>query len=238
MLIQDNQKVFVNPPAGQYIGLLADVIDVGIVKTSYKPEGQAQIRIVWLLFGVDAAGQLVPYNDPEGRQFRVIRQANQSINPKSKLYETVRDVQNGELPSVPFESETLIGRANLMYIQLEKSQAGKEFANVKVILPLPATIKAPTIPPTFQRQKDRDKNLTSNRAAVPVQTVGVAAASASAPVSVATISQSAVLPLAPVPVGVQGSPVPVAQVLHPANQQAAPINLNAPSPLTSAAESL
>jgi hypothetical protein len=227
MLIQDNSKTFVNPPAGQYIGLLADVIDVGMVKTAFKPEGQAQIRIVWLLYGVDATSQLVPYNDPDGRQFRVIRQANQSINPKSKLYETVRDVQNGELPSVPFESETLIGRANLLYVQLEKSQAGKEFANVKLILPLPATIKAPAVPATFQRQKDRDRNLTTNRAVVPI------AAVPAAPVPVPTVAVAApVINLAPVtPVGIQGSPVPQAQ--------AAPvINLNAPIVLTSAAESL
>ena len=221
MLITDSGKTFTNPPAGQYIGVVADVVDLGLVKTSYGEK--AQVRIVWLLFGATPTGQLVPYNDAEGRQFRVFRQASQSMNPKAKLYETVRDIQNGELPSVPFESETLLGKSNLLYVLLEKAQNGKEYANIKVILPLPATITPPAIPVTFVRHKDRDKVRQQAPAAVAVAPVAVptAAAAIAAPT----------LPLVPVPAGIQGSPVPQAQ--------AAPvINLNAPVSLTPAVERL
>jgi len=95
MIIADSSKPFENPPAGQYIGLLADVVDLGLVKTGYKPDGQLQARLIWLLFGVNAQGQLIAYADKENRQFRVMRQVNQSMNPKSKLFETVSDVLNG-----------------------------------------------------------------------------------------------------------------------------------------------
>lgn len=223
MLISDNGKTFTNPPAGQYIGVVADVVDLGLVKTSYGEK--AQVRIVWLLFGATATGQLVPYNDAEGRQFRVFRQASQSMNPKAKLYETVRDIQNGELPSVPFESETLLGKSNLLYVLLEKAQNGKEYANIKVILPLPATIVPPAVPTGFVRHKDRDKARQQAPAAVATVATPAPAPTAAAAVAAPT------LPLVPVLTGIQGSPVPQAQ--------AAPaINLNAPSVLTPAVETL
>src|SRR5208282_1074749 len=149
MLIQDNQKPFENPPAGQYIGLLVDVVDLGLVKTAYGEK--AQIRMIWLLFGTNAQGQLVGYFDKENRQFRVMRQASQTMNPKSKLFETVSDVLNGEQPAVPFESENLIGRANLLFVKIEKAQNGKEYANVKAILPLPANTPVPVVPTDFVR---------------------------------------------------------------------------------------
>ena len=228
MLISDNGKTFTNPPAGQYIGVVADVVDLGLVKTSYGEK--AQVRIVWLLFGATATGQLVPYNDAEGRQFRVFRQASQSMNPKAKLYETVRDIQNGELPSVPFESETLLGRSNLLYVLLEKAQNGKEYANIKVILPLPATITPPAIPVTFVRHKDRDKvrqvavNNASGAAVIAAPTVVV-------PTAVAAVA-APTLPLVPVaPVALGFVPPTHVQAVAPV------INLNA-SVLTPAVETL
>jgi hypothetical protein len=229
MLISDSGKVFTNPPAGQYIGVVADVVDLGLVKTSYGEK--AQVRIVWLLFGATATGQLVPYNDAEGRQFRVFRQASQSMNPKAKLYETVRDIQNGELPSVPFESETLLGKSNLLYVLLEKAQNGKEYANIKVILPLPATIAPPAVPLTFVRHKDRDKvrqGAASNASgaaviAAPTVTVAPAPAVAVSPVQLAPVA---------VPAGIQRSPVINLQAQSPV------LNLSAQSPFTPAVETL
>ena len=80
------------------------------------------------------------------------------MNPKSKLFETVSDVLNGEQPAVPFESENLIGRANLLFVKIEKAQNGKEYANVKAILPLPANTPVPAVPQDFVRNKDKQKN--------------------------------------------------------------------------------
>lgn len=233
MLIADNQKPFENPPAGQYIGLLADVVDLGLVKTVHgeKP----QIRLIWLLFGMNAQGQLVAYADKENRQFRVMRQASQSMNPKSKLFETVSDVLNGEQPAVPFESENLIGRANLLFVKIEKAQNGKEYANVKAILPLPANTPVPAVPQDFVRNKDKQKN--NSVAAItstPVQTAGVAQVAPAALPPTAQVAQAVAQPaqVAPVaaPVGIQAAPA--------ATIQAAPaIDLNAKS-LTPAVEQL
>lgn len=224
MLIQDNQKPFENPPAGQYIGLLVDVVDLGLVKTAYGEK--AQIRMIWLLFGTNAQGQLVGYFDKENRQFRVMRQASQTMNPKSKLFETVSDVLNGEQPAVPFESENLIGRANLLFVKIEKAQNGKEYANVKAILPLPANTPVPVVPTDFVRNKDKKQQAGNNAAAAPAQTVGVAQV---APTALPPTAQAAVQATA-VAIG----PAPVAAPL-----QAAPpaIDLNA-KPLTPAAQQL
>ena len=227
MLVQDNQKPFENPPAGQYIGLLADVVDLGLVKTGYKPDGQLQARLIWLLFGVNAQGQLVAYADKENRQFRVMRQVNQSMNPKSKLFETVSDVLNGEQVPVPFETENLIGRVNLLFVKIEKQVNGtKEFANVKAILPLPANTPIPTIPAGFMRNKDKQQQ--QNKAAAPVQTVGVAQVAPATLPPTAQAQQATAIAVGPT----LATPAPVQTI------QAAPaIDLNA-KPLTPAVEHL
>ena len=222
MLIQDNQKPFENPPAGQYIGLLADVVDLGLVKTAYGEK--AQIRMIWLLFGTDAQGQLVTYNDKENRQFRVMRQASQTMNPKSKLFETVSDVLNGEQPAVPFESENLIGRANLLFVKIEKAQNGKEYANVKAILPLPANTPVPAIPKEFVRNKDK-KQQTNNAAPAGVQTVGVAQVAPATLPPTAAVAQAPAPSAAPVGIG----PAPVVAVV-----QAPAIDLNATAAIPAA----
>lgn len=236
MLVQDNQKPFENPPAGQYIGLLADVVDLGLVKTGYKPDGQLQARLIWLLFGVNAQGQLIAYADKENRQFRVMRQVNQSMNPKSKLFETVSDVLNGEQVPVPFETENLIGRVNLLFVKIEKQVNGtKEFANVKAILPLPANTPIPTIPAGFMRNKDKQQQ--QNKAAAPVQTVGVAQVAAATLPPTAQAQQATAIATGPVPAvaipaqTAQASPVVVIQAAAPA------IDLNA-KPLTPAVQQL
>ena len=236
MLVQDNQKPFENPPAGQYIGLLADVVDLGLVKTGYKPDGQLQARLIWLLFGVNAQGQLIAYADKENRQFRVMRQVNQSMNPKSKLFETVSDVLNGEQVPVPFETENLIGRVNLLFVKIEKQVNGtKEFANVKAILPLPANTPIPTIPAGFMRNKDKQQQ--QNKAAAPVQTVGVAQVAAATLPPTAQAQQATAIATGPVPAvaipaqTAQASPAVVIQAAAPA------IDLNA-KPLTPAVQQL
>lgn len=227
MIIADSSKPFENPPAGQYIGLLADVVDLGLVKTGYKPDGQLQARLIWLLFGVNAQGQLIAYADKENRQFRVMRQVNQSMNPKSKLFETVSDVLNGEQVPVPFETENLIGRVNLLFVKIEKQVNGtKEFANVKAILPLPANTPIPTIPAGFMRNKDKQQQ--QNKAAAPVQIAGVAQVAPATLPPTAQAQQATAIAVGPTP----ATPAPVQTI------QAAPaIDLNA-KPLTPAVEHL
>ncbi len=134
-----SNKPFEKPDSGMFNGVIADVVDLGIVQTKFGPK--PKIRIVWVL------GK----NDSEGRPFRVIRQVTATMNERGQLFDIVKNVF-GTAPPAPFESETLIGRANSLII-IKETQGDKTFVNVKGVLALQGT--APTIPADFVRAKDK-----------------------------------------------------------------------------------
>lgn len=144
MLIQAG-KSFEQPDAGLFNGVIADIVDLGIVKHPQYGD-KAKLRIVWVL----------DKNDSEGKPFRVIGTYNQSMNEKSTLFELVSQIL-GQAPAAPFESETLIGKANQLFLVKSKDAKGKEYTNVKGVLPLPAGAVAPAIPTDFVRVKDKPK---------------------------------------------------------------------------------
>lgn len=144
--ITDNRKEFEKPKNGPYIGVVVDVVDLGLVVTGFGPK--AKIRIVWLLNSKDS----------EGNYFQVMSQVNASANEKSALYGIVKGIL-GVVPAPPFDAEILIGKSNQLFVVQEPSADGKKtFANVKVILPLPDGTPPMAIPAGFVRSKDRPKD--------------------------------------------------------------------------------
>jgi hypothetical protein len=142
-IIENTQKNFENPNSGVFLATVADVVDLGPQTTQYGTK--VKVRIVWILNA----------NDSEGKPFRVMRQCTASVNEKSALYELAKGVL-GTAPPVPFDTEVLIGRSNQLVIVKETdAKTGKEFANVKAVLPLPAGSVAPRVPADFVRSKDR-----------------------------------------------------------------------------------
>jgi hypothetical protein len=193
-VINDNSKTFEKPNTGQFIGTIIDVVDLGKVKTMYGEK--AKIRIVWVL----------DKNDSEGQPFRAIRQVNASVNEKSTLYEIVKSIL-GMAPPVPFDTEVLIGRSNQLFIVTEKDEkTGKVFANVKIILPLPAGVTPPQAPAGFIRAKDKPAQVpfaqSAARAVAPLQPA----------VAVAT---QAVPQAAPQPATAVAAPQPAIQAKKP-----------------------
>src|SRR4029077_11041335 len=174
MLIQDSSKNFEKIPTGRYYGTIIDVVDLGKVKNSFGEE-KTKVRVVWILNA----------NDSQGVPFRAIRQVNATVAAqprKSNLYEICEGVF-GTAPALPFDTETLIGRSNELVIMLEKDpNNGKEFSNVKVILPLPAGVIPPQAPQGFVRAKDKPARPQQQRPATvvssaqPIQTVVVSPA--------------------------------------------------------------
>jgi hypothetical protein len=134
---------FEKPDTGEYIGVIADVVELYNVQTKFKVTNM--VRVVWIL---DKLGK-------DGSPLRAIRQVNASMNEKSHLFDIARSVL-GQPPAVRFNTEELIGRANKLFIQKEISATnGKEFSNVKAIIPLPYGANVPRIPQNFVRQKDQ-----------------------------------------------------------------------------------
>lgn len=173
MIIENSAKVFEKPDSGMFLGTIIDFIDLGKVPTKFGLK--TKIRIVWVL----------DKNDSEGNPYRVIYQANASMNEKAKLYEQVKSIL-GQAPAAPFDSEVLIGRSNQLYVAKEKDPiTGNEFANIKLIAPLPSGSVPPPIPQGFVRAKDRQQQVApqSGTTAVAQQTQPVTQAQSAVPQS-------------------------------------------------------
>jgi len=150
MLIGDDSKT----ETAVFNGTVMDVVDLPNVKTKY--DVKPQIRVVWVLGTPDGSGKYAL--DSEGNPFRVMRQVNASIDEKSKLYELAKWVLRTR-PPVPFDSEILMGRSNMLFIEKgPDSKTGKIYANVKFITFLPRGHVPPPIPRGFVRAKERQQS--------------------------------------------------------------------------------
>lgn len=135
---------FEKPATGEYIGVIADVVELYNVQTKFNKVVN-MVRVVWILDKLDK----------EGNPLRAIRQVNASMNEKSHLFDISRSVL-GQPPALRFNTEELIGRANKLFIQKETNpNTGKVFSNVKAIMPLPYGAAVPRIPQNFVRAKDQ-----------------------------------------------------------------------------------
>ena len=149
MLIESNQKEFEVPDSGEFIGVVADFVDVGPVPTQYGVKNM--VRIVWVL----------DKNDSEGKPFNAIQQIPASIHEKSNLYKITKSIL-GTAPQVPFESDVLIGISRKLFISKQLTTKGKPFANIVAIMALPAGVLALAIPAGFVRAKDKQAKIYNN----------------------------------------------------------------------------
>ncbi len=130
-------KQFEKPETGMYHGLLADVVDLGNVTTQYKGEVKVQhmIRLVWVLntLGKDKE----KYPDTFGKPLTVAQRFNLSLNEKSNLYETVKQILNAPPPvsdaQPEYDVEQLLGVVRKIFILREVSEKGQDYPNIKGI---------------------------------------------------------------------------------------------------------
>lgn len=137
-----------NPMSGAYNGIVVDVSEMYNVPGKFGARNK--VRIIWVL---DKA-------DSKGKPYRVMEQVNATINEKGRLYEIAKGVL-GAPPPVRFDTESLIGRSNQLFIVVETGTDGKQYAHVKGILPLPPGVTPPAIPADFVRAKDRTQQGTA-----------------------------------------------------------------------------
>lgn len=185
IIAQDNAKVFEKPNSGEYVGVIADVVDLGIVPTQYG--NKARVRIVWVLGKPDGSGYAV---DSEGKPYQVINELTASMNEKADLFKLVRAVLDTNPPAGPYDVEQLIGKSKMLFVVREKSKDGaKDYANIKAVLPLKPGVGALQIPTGFKRYT---KNTSSNSfsAQAPAQQAP-APALAPAPATIAQLSTPA-----------------------------------------------
>jgi len=134
-------KQFEIATEGPHVGVLADVIDLGVVTTD---RGQKhRIRFLWLL----------DEEDSEGRQLSSVETFNLSANEASLLAKRVKSIY-GQLPPADFDYEKCIGVCRLLIIQ-HNAVGDRTYANVTGVSKLPANMQPMKVPANFVRRKDR-----------------------------------------------------------------------------------
>lgn len=141
-------KTFEKPQTGQYLGVLADIVDLGEVATTFNgvTKIQPMTRFIWVLNA----------NGTDGKPLSVTQRFNNNLHEKSNLYKSVKQILNAA-PPLTLDPETLIGSVRNLFIQREitgEGQQQKDFANVLGISPAApgATV---TLPADFVRDKNK-----------------------------------------------------------------------------------
>ena len=140
---EPDQKEFEHPEDGQYLGVIADVIDLGEVETGFgvKP----RVRIVYLL---DA-------NDSEGNPFRVVSTYTASLHEKANLRKALKQILGADV-SGQFDLEELLGINNQLVVTTTQKD-DKIYTNIGVILKAPKGSPRMAIPDDFVRYQDKQK---------------------------------------------------------------------------------
>lgn len=153
-------KTYERPASGQYHGVLADIVDLGMVTTNFNnvPKTQPMVRFVWIL----------NVNGRDGKPLQVQQRFNvTSLHEKSNVYKTLKQIL-GQPPQPNLDIESLIGQTRYLWINTETKPDGKEYANIMGILPAQNGTVVP-IPADFIRDKFKPKT-TAGPQGQPVQT--------------------------------------------------------------------
>ena len=138
-------------PAGSFAAVCCDVVDMGIIKTTYsgKEKKQHKIRIGWQVDDKRA----------DDKPFIVWKRYTLSLHEKSALRKDLepwrgRPFTEDELQG--FDVETVIG-APCMISVVQAAAGGNIYANVSGIMRLPKGMTAPAIDSSYVRVQDRPK---------------------------------------------------------------------------------
>ncbi len=155
-------KTFEKPDSGLHHGILADIVDLGKVTTTYQGQSKTQpmVRFVWIL---NVIGK------ETGKPLSVAQRYNiSSFHEKSNIYKDLKEIL-GTAPDVTRDIEAYIGVVRKLWINREKSADGtKDFANIKGYLPADPGVVV-LVPADFIRDKFKPKT-TAGPQGQPVQT--------------------------------------------------------------------
>lgn len=142
VIVNESESNFSIPDEGQYLAVVADVIDLGKVTTRFGVKDKVQI--VFLLDSYDAETQ---------DQHRSSLFYNKSLHEKSGLRKAIRDIMGYDV-SGQFDMDVMLGQTCLVVIQ-HNEREGNTYANIVAVLKAPKGQRL-EIPADFQRKIDRD----------------------------------------------------------------------------------
>jgi len=151
---EPDQKDWELPEDGQYLGVIADVIDLGEINTGFGVKPKVQIK--WLLDAYTS----------EGFQHQVSARYTASLHTKANLRKALKSILGTDV-SGQFDLEELLGINNQLIIQQGQSEDGtKTYANIVAILKAPNG-KRLEIPADFVRKADKEVKQPVKKAAQP-----------------------------------------------------------------------
>lgn len=152
IIAKETGSTFTPAPAGAGLAVCCDVVDLGVLKTSFpgQPDKlQHKIRIVWQLADVDEA---------IGKRPIVSQRYTLSLHEKAALrrdLESWRGRQFTASELAGFDVEKVIGVPCMLNV-VHRESKGKTYANVSAIMPVPKGAQRPTVE-GYIRDKDRPK---------------------------------------------------------------------------------
>jgi hypothetical protein len=118
-------KVFELAPEGDYQAVLIDVVDLGLITSTFNGETKTQhkIMLVW-----QATEQ-----DPQGNPYRFFKRYTVSLHAKSNLTAAIKKMTK-QVPQKGFELDDLIGvNSNLEIAHQTNTSTGKTYTIVESI---------------------------------------------------------------------------------------------------------
>jgi len=148
-------------PGGSHIAICVDVVDLGLVETSYSGKSKKvhKIRVVW---------QTGEKRD-DGKPHYVGRRYTLSLHERSSLRKDLeawrgRSFTEEELEG--FDVERLLGAAALLSV-VQQARDGSVYANINAIMRPPKGTSSPALDTTYVRVCNRPKDLASGAAGEP-----------------------------------------------------------------------
>ena len=134
------KKIYEKPEEGQYVAVLADVVDLGMQETQHGMKDR--LALVWVLDALNS----------EGYNFQVRQTFTKSLHENAMLTKAIKQI-TGSIPNVnEFDTEPLIGTTRILHIEHNANAKGDVFANVALIQ---RTKDVMEIPEGFVRQQDK-----------------------------------------------------------------------------------
>ena len=148
-IVASKGSSFTPCPAGTFCAVCIDVVDIGIVQSTYsgKTKKQHKVNIIW---------QIEEKRD-DGKFFTPRKRYTLSLHEKASLRKDLeswrgRPFSDDELSG--FDLENLIGAAAMICV-VQAAVSGQVYANVTAIMKAPKGLAPPTPDPSYVRVQDR-----------------------------------------------------------------------------------
>lgn len=151
IIAKETGSNFKPAPAGVSVAVCCDVVDLGMLKTTYpgKPDAiKHKIKVVWMLAELD----------PEiGKRPTVQQRYTLSLHEKAALRRDLESWRGRTFTAeerAGFDVEKVIGVPCMLNLVHHESK-GSVYANVSAIMPVPKGTPKVVVDPAYVREKDR-----------------------------------------------------------------------------------